>query len=237
MKKIIQNILSRFGYRLQSKYDAIMDQDPVFKEIYEKCKPYTMTTKERMFALYESVKYVVQAGIPGDFVECGVWKGGSVMVMLLTLANLKAERKIWLYDTFGGMSEPTKEDVHTEDPNISAMDGRYDPSIGTMSEVQHNLASVAVVGSEYTLIPGKVEVTLRTSELSPKQISILRLDTDWYASTKAELEILYPRVSGGGVLIIDDYGAWAGAKKAVDEYFKGNILLTRIDHDSRLSIK
>jgi O-methyltransferase len=74
----------------------------------------------------------------------------------------------------------------------------------------------------------------------PEQIALLRLDTDWYESTKCELEILFPRLVKGGVIIIDDYGCWQGARKAVDEYFNKNniaILLNRMDDTGRIGIK
>ena len=232
MKKLIQAFLGKFGYRLQSLRDSIMDKDADFNRIYERCKPFTYTTKERMFSLYESVKYIVNAGIKGDFVECGVWKGGSVMVMAMTLKLLGEDRRIWLYDTFEGMPPMTKEDYHVNDPTNR---DDSDKAIGTLQEVMLNIASTNYSVHNFILVQGKVEDKI--PKIMPEKISILRLDTDWYASTKHELEYLYPYLEKGGVLIIDDYGAWAGAKKAVDEYFQGRILLNRIDHDSRLSIK
>jgi hypothetical protein len=87
-------------------------------------------------------------------------------------------------------------------------------------------------------VPGRVEETLPQN--APKDIALLRLDTDWYASTKHELQHLYPRLVPGGVLIVDDYGYWQGARQAVDEYLSENglaLLLNRIDHTARIAVK
>ena len=115
-KNNIKSILKKSGYKIvklnsSSNKEKDIDRDIVFSEIYKKCKKYTMTSKERMYSLYKAIIYLEDNKIDGDFVECGVWKGGSAMVMALTLKNLgNQDRKIYLYDTYEGMSEPTKED-------------------------------------------------------------------------------------------------------------------------------
>lgn len=89
-----------------------VDFDPEFWPLFEKCRSATMTSPERLYALYKAVRHVIHARIPGAFVECGVWRGGSVMMMAETLKLVgKPERPFFLYDTFEGMSEPTAEDV------------------------------------------------------------------------------------------------------------------------------
>jgi hypothetical protein len=205
-----------------------------------------MTSKEAMYSLYSSIKYVVKAKIPGDFVECGVWKGGNIMLMAHILNNLKVyNKKIFLYDTFTGMTKPSKIDLKIRD-SFCALDKwkRYQKKgynswcYASLKEVQNNTFSVGYPKKNLIFVKGKVEDTI--PKIIPKKISILRLDTDFYSSTKHELIHLFPRLSKGGVLIIDDYGYWAGAKKAVDEYFEKNkisILLTRIDSTVRLGIK
>src|SRR3990172_2905041 len=101
LKNIVHKIISSLGYKIVIEDKAL---EARFLEIYEKCKPYTMTSKERMYALYKAVEYITTAKIPGDFVECGVWKGGSAMLIAHTLLSLKeTNRKIWLYDTYEGM--------------------------------------------------------------------------------------------------------------------------------------
>lgn len=233
IKRAIQRILKLFGYRFASLHDSVIDQDDVFMGIYNRCRSHTLTTKERMYALYKAVQYVIGAGIPGDFVECGVWAGGSSMVIAMTLVSLNVtDRELYLYDTFSGMTEQTKEDFHVENKDIK----EYDPSCVPIDRVKKNMESTVYSTDHIIYVKGKVEDTIPGQ--IPKGIALLRLDTDWYESTRHELVHLFPLVSHGGVVIVDDYGAWAGSKKAVDEYFSQSpILLNRIDHDSRIGIK
>ena len=222
------------------------DLDPAFFAIYERCKAATMTSVERMYALYNAVEYVVDAGIPGAFVECGVWRGGSVMLIAATLlAKGVTDRRIYLYDTFDGMAPPTNKDQdlegHPAEALLTAATDRGEDLIwclAPLEEVRSNLAKIEYPTETYEFVIGKVEDTL--TRLVPDQIALLRLDTDWYESTRVELEHLYPRLSRNGVLIIDDYGHWQGARQAVDEYFsglRGNILLNRIDYTGRIGVK
>ena len=107
-----------------------------------------------------------------------------------------------------------------------------------LDEVKNNVFSTGYNKEKFHFIKGKVEDTI--PEFSPETISILRLDTDWYESTRHELIHLFPRLVKGGVIIIDDYGFWKGAKKAVDQYFEENnisILLNRIDTTGVIGIK
>jgi O-methyltransferase len=199
---------------------------------------YTMTSPARIFAVCAAVRHVEANNIAGAFVECGVWKGGSSMAAALTF---RAPRPFFLFDTFEGMSAPTDHDRHAGSGRLAAGmlgDAGKDSMIwcnAPLDEVKRNMASTGYPTDCVTYVKGKVEDTLPAS--APEQISILRLDTDWYESTKHELEQLYPRLSPGGVLIIDDYGYWAGAKKAVDEYFNGSMFLSRIDDTGRVAIK
>lgn len=117
-KKWLQKFFSLIGYRIikESSFDPVMAKDESFNEIYRKCKSFTMTSKERIYALYKSVKYIVDNNIKGDFVECGVYKGGSAMVIAYTLLQLNdKKRKIYLYDTYEGMVEPSQFDSRVED--------------------------------------------------------------------------------------------------------------------------
>ncbi len=186
-----------------------------------------MTTAERVWALINSVRYVIDNDIEGDFVECGVWRGGSAMAMTFTLADLGATRQVWLYDTFAGMTQPTSLDVEATSGDPAARilsqtektEGRNAWCIASLADVQANMDPPAYSQDRIRFRAGDVAETL-TEDL-PSTIALLRLDTDWYESTKVELEILYPRLASGGVCIIDDYGALAGARKAVDEILGG----------------
>jgi hypothetical protein len=202
-----------------------------------------MTSIERIDALREAIEYIHANSIAGDFVECGVWRGGSVMAMALTLLRLGENRRLWLYDTFSGMTSPGSEDVDfqgraakdllaTEDPHTSLIWGK-----SSLAEVQTALAETGYPVQQIEFVVGPVERTIPLR--SPDSIALLRLDTDWFQSTYHELVHLWPRVADGGILIIDDYGDWAGAKQAVDEYFKharSRPLLHRIDGTGRLVV-
>jgi hypothetical protein len=216
-----------------------------FVRAFERCRPFTMTSPERMYALWQAVRYVHRAGIPGDYVECGVWRGGSSMLAALSFAEAgDSTRKLWLYDTYAGMSEPTDRDraFDADEPVSEDWEERKasaDPTLAyaSLEEVRRNMLAVGVDADRVEFVVGKVEDTLPAR--APASIGLLRLDTDWYESTRHELEHLYPRLSPGGVLIVDDYGHWAGAREAVDEYFADGEapLMTRIDYTGRLAVK
>ena len=218
-----------------------IDKDPVFLDLFEQVLPYTMTSKEALFALYSATNYILDRNIPGDIVECGVWRGGSALLAALIMkARNVNNRKLYLYDTFQGMTAPTEVDVDKRGNVGFEMMEKYSDDIGwcyaLLEEVQatfseHNFEF------EIEFVQGDIVETLKTTQ--PEAISILRLDTDWYESTAAEFQHLYPLLSIGGVLIIDDYGAWAGSRKATDEYFQQvpAPMLKRIDKEVRLGIK
>jgi len=221
---------------------------PLHREIIGKVRDKTMTSPERLFSLIDACRYVSEAGIEGCVVECGVWKGGSSMAAALSFLNFgEANRNLYLYDTYEGMSAPEDVDKKVGDDELAAVkfqetkmsEDSSDWCYSPIEEVSQNLATTGYPKERLRFIKGKVEDTLPTQ--SPDEpIAILRLDTDWYASTKVELELLYPKLVKGGVLIIDDYGTWEGARKAVDEYFaekKIPILLNRIDRTGRIAIK
>ncbi len=208
--------------------------------------PYTMTSPERIRALCSAVRYIEEADIRGAVVECGVWRGGSMMAVARTLLNRgAATRDLFLFDTFEGMTEPgpydialtgetaeslLREGARTEEDKVWC----YAP----MERVAHALALTNYPEERIHLIPGRVEETLSIG--APEQIALLRLDTDWYESTRHELEVLFPRLCRGGVLIIDDYGHWQGARRAVDEYVCTHQLklsLHHIDYTGRIGVK
>jgi len=250
MKRIIKYILRIFGLKINRIRKDVypIDIDKNFIEEYKMIEAYTATSIERVYALKSAITYIIKNKIKGDFVECGVWKGGSCMLMAQTLVNEEEkERKIWMYDTFDGMTEPTDDDCEIE-TNVSGSDLLKNTPKNTdkfnmwayapLKMVKKNMKKTMFPEERIHFIEGKVENTL--SKVKPQSIALLRLDTDWYESTKCELEQLYPLLSIGGVLIVDDYGHFSGAKKAVDEYFsKTNVkpLMNRIDYSGRLIIK
>ncbi len=210
-------------------------------------RPYSMTSAERLWSLINAVRYVTDNSISGDFVECGVWRGGSIMAMALELNSLGvSDRRFWLYDTFAGMTAPTAEDVEAG-TGVSAAemlattpidDGNNVWCIANRVDVEANLRTTGYPMSQFTLREGDVRDTLHQE--IPEQIALLRLDTDWYESTKLGLEVLYPRLAVGGVCILDDYGHWEGARTAVDEYFAAQgarPYMHPIDYSGRVFIK
>ena len=215
-----------------------------FEQYYSLCKPFTMTSKERLYALYKSVNYILDRGIDGVFVECGVWRGGSAMMIMLILSERGiSDRDLYLYDTFEGMTMPTESDFSIGGKNMAYDEWEKNNSIennlwcyASQEDVLNNLNTISYPLERIHFIKGKVEDTI--PEIKPEKISLLRLDTDWYESTKHELIYLFPILTSNGVLIIDDYGHWAGAKKAVDEYFSNSpLLFNRVDYSCRVAVK
>ncbi len=219
--------------------------DELTFNIFDSVKDYTMTGIERVNAVVEAVKYVEKNKIGGVIVECGVWKGGSTMAIALTLKMLNSEtRELYLYDTFSGMNAPTDDDIQYDGALAKKKfsETKLSESTSTwcawsLDKVRENVFSTGYPKEKFHFIKGTVENTI--PENLPKEIALLRLDTDWYESTKHELTHLFPLLSPNGVIIIDDYGHWGGAKKAVDEYISENnlvLLLNRIDYTGRIGI-
>lgn len=205
---------------------------------------FTMTSIERQWALVSAVAYLNANRVPGDIVECGVWRGGNMLLAKELCKGAKPGRKFYLYDTFTGMSAPTDADVSLSgQPADKTFRGRQrsdhtDWVYASLDDVRDNFRSAGLLDEQVIFVKGKVEDTLRVETNLPKEIALLRLDTDFYESTKAELEVLYPRLVPGGIMIVDDYGHWQGARKAVDEYFRdAHPLLIRIDYTARLLLK
>jgi O-methyltransferase len=200
------------------------DYEPEFAEIWNLVKHRTMTGREKGYYLHRAVRYVTAHEIPGAIVECGVWRGGSMLNVAHTLTRLGVtDRELYLFDTFCGMSEPTERDVHLRKSGAAAAsilehesrDSRTWAS-ASLDDVRDGFSSVDYPSERVHFVEGKVEDTI--PDRAPEEIAILRLDTDWYESTRHELTHLYQRLAPGGVLIIDDYGTWKGSKDATDEF-------------------
>jgi O-methyltransferase len=252
LKKIAKKIVDSLGYKI-IRQDKLMVRDGIpididdeeFIKIFRACEPFTFTSVEPMFSLFQSVQYVIKNNIPGDFVECGVWKGGSAMLIAKTLlAAGISDRTIYLYDTFEGMSEPGSKDVDFKGESADSLLGKSDRNAksvwcySSIEEVRANLYSTGYPKDKLVFVKGKVEDTIPAT--IPESIGLLRLDTDWYESTYHEFLHLFPLLSKQGVLIIDDYGHWKGAREATDKYFRENnihILLNRVDYTVRTGIK
>jgi hypothetical protein len=244
----VRGLLRRLGYEVVRTPDPDapvtypIDFDADLIALCERVAPFTLTSPERIVALRDAVRYVVCAGVPGALVECGVWRGGSMMVVASTLVELGVDdRELYLFDTFTHMPFPGDEDVDlfgtraadAYDEAVAAEAYRYLP----FEEVRAALAGTGYPVERMHFVPGMVEDTIH--EGAQEEIALCRLDTDWYRSTQHEMAHLYPRIAAGGVLIVDDYGHFMGAKQAVDEYFAAHgpeVLLQRIDFTGRLVI-
>ena len=242
LKMTIQVIFNRLGYQIKkiNSFDPIYEEE--FKEIYKKCSGYHMQSVERLYALYQSVRYIAEQPIEGDIVECGVYKGASLMAASYVLQKLRdTKRRLHLYDTFAGWPDQGTRDSRfhpSHRPTESTQTHWGIKAVISLEAVQQNLWQTGYPKENIIFIKGKVEETLPKN--IPNKIALLRLDTDGYESTYHELTHLYPKLSVHGLLIIDDYGHWKGAKDAVDQYFREHglkPLLHRIDYTRRIAIK
>ena len=223
------------------------DLPPHVEETIRRVRPYTMTTPQRIAALCDGVEHVVRREVPGAFVECGVWRGGSMMAAALTLLRLGVtDRDLYLFDTFRGMPPPSDQDKFSGYDGYSPMghwrrrqrEERNEWHYVPADEVRRTVASTGYPPERLHLVEGMVEDTIPSR--APETIALLRLDTDWYESTRHEMEHLYPRLEPGGILLLDDYGHYEGARRAVEEYFGehgGRPLLARVDYTGRVAVK
>lgn len=242
------SILHRFGLRLVRHEPRPVEFDDEDAGVVEAVlgRRLTMAGPERLFTTLLACRHVCSAGVEGDFVECGVWRGGNSIVAADVFLRHSPDRRVFLFDTFAGMTEPTAEDFNNRDRQSampmyrrSMRDSHNEWCYASLGDVEANFSAFGLPGSRVRFIRGDVVETLGVPGNLPERISVLRLDTDWYESTKRELEVLWPRLQLGGVLIIDDYGHWGGAKQAVDEFFDGRRrpFLTYTDYTGRVAVK
>jgi hypothetical protein len=197
-----------------------------------------MTSNARIVELYNSLEHIRINKIEGDFVECGVWKGGNILGIMEYLNFHKmTNRNVWLYDTFQGMTQPEDIDVDLYERKASNILEEV-MCYENLENVKKTLSLSNFPKDNVKYVAGDVSETLDFIYNLPEKISLLRLDTDWYKSTLKELSVLYPKVTKNGVLIVDDYGHWKGSKKAVHEYFNINeIKIYNIDYTGIKIIK
>jgi O-methyltransferase len=223
--------------------DVPIDFNEADSRLHDYVRRYTLTSAPRVKVLADAVRHLVDAQIPGAIVECGVWKGGSMMAVAYTLQHLKADdRKLYLFDVFeDAMPRATEVDVTRDGTRLKdKADAETAPywNFATESEVKSNMMSTGYPESFVRFVRGPLEQTLPDG--APEQCALIRLDTDLYGSTKHELESLYPRLVRGGVIIIDDYGSHQGVKKAVDEFnasLPKPLFFVRVDEAGRVAVK
>jgi len=248
LKSVLRNCVywasDAAGYRISRADRLPTDFDAATVATIEFVRGYTATSPERVNALCQAVRYLASNSVPGSIVECGVWRGGSVMAAARTLIEMgDTSRELYLFDTFAGLVAPGEFDLRPDGVPAAtrfAKDAHEDGSgsrwcEASLEEVKAAIALTGYPPERIHFVVGRVEDTV--PEQAPDQIALLRLDTDWYESTRHELVHLYPRVALGGVLIVDDYGIWQGCRRAVDEYFaERRPLLNRIDDSGRLAV-
>jgi O-methyltransferase len=204
---------------------------------------WTMTSYARIFALVVATRFVADHEVAGDVVECGVWRGGSMQAVARTLLERGvSDRELHLFDTFEGMPPPTTEDRRIKGPPASELlAGRPRTeniwAVADLDDVRAGMATTGYPAERIHYHPGLVQDTIPRD--APERIALLRLDTDWYASTRHELDHLYDRLVPGGVLIIDDYDYWEGSRQATDEFLAASgarLLLVPVD-TARVAVK
>lgn len=253
-KHAINSLFNAVGLQVVSlKHSSLENQLPVeFTEaeqaIYQfvRQNELSMVAPSGLWATMLACKHILAHDIPGDFVECGVWRGGTAILAAAILQQHGSNRKVYLYDTFAGMSQPEDNDINLDNGKPAAQLYQANKKAthnawcyASLEDVKNNFVKAGLSLDNLVFVKGDVLQTLQQTKDLPKQISLLRLDTDWYQSTLLELEVLYPKLSVGGILAVDDYGAWSGSKQATDEYFTRHPkpFLQRTDMSGRMGLK
>ncbi|MBJ7326346.1 MAG: class I SAM-dependent methyltransferase [Chthoniobacterales bacterium] len=253
MKKVVKSVINSLGYQITKvsppptpvenwPFDCTEADVRILRAILG----FTMTGVSNQLQLIQAVRYIVRARIPGCFVECGVWRGGSSMAIAMALEQEgELNRDIYLFDTFEGMPPPGEKDNRFDGAAADTLLSQ-DPqkqgvfwAVAGLQEVQANVFSSGYPKDQLHFTKGPVEETL-LDDPSKGAVALLRLDTDWYESTKCEMEHFFARVAPGGIVIFDDFGYWQGARRAVEEYLAAageEYFLLRIDETARLLIK
>ncbi|WP_440613970.1 TylF/MycF/NovP-related O-methyltransferase [Candidatus Pelagibacter sp. HIMB1748] len=246
LKSLISKALGKMGYSVINHNQKIVELSKKDDELINLVKNYSMTPKIRIYNLLQALRHIKIKKIEGDYVECGVWKGGNILLFKKFLENEDSSlRNIYAFDTFQGMTDPDENDIEISSKDTATKLLQKDKNkktnvwgICSLDQVKKNISKHTKDLRNIYFVKGAVEKTLNENKNIPEKISLLRLDTDWYQSTKKELEVLYKKVSIGGIIIIDDYGHWGGSKKAVDEFFSDKFVwMHYVDYACRLIIK
>ncbi len=257
MKQVVKNLLDKIGYKIVRNSSDCKKEKPLphdldsdFVQLFSGnsqliCSGYN----DKIYTTYKGTEYLVKNNIEGDFVECGVFQGRMVNMMLLALLKFGDDsRDVYLYDTFTGMTEPCVHDVKehrglTYEKNIKRQkarrkDGYNQRCYCSLDQVKKNVLATGYPENKIHFIKGDILETVPNQ--NHEKIAFLRLDTDFYESTKHELNYLYPLLVNKGFFSQDDYGSWQGARKAVDEYFEGSVsfpCLFRVNNSERSFVK
>jgi len=186
-------------------------------------QPRTSSSTEALDGLIVATRHIVDSGLPGAFVECGVWRGGAMQAVARTLVGRGAlDRDLHLFDTFAGMPEPGERDRRQDGtPAAELLEAQPRTSrvwgVAELDDVRAGMDETTYPRERVHLHRGPVEETLPGE--APERIALLRLDLSWYDGTRHALEALHDRLVEGGVLVLGGYDVWEGARDAVDEFF------------------
>lgn len=215
---ILSKILSKRGLFLYHK----LKFDPTMREIGKDhpIMAHTMVGLRRMNNIQFCIEDVLEKNVQGDLIETGVWRGGSVIFMRAILkAYGVTNRKVWAADSFQGLPKPDEKtypadqgDIHYLMTNLAV----------PLVEVQENFAKYGLLDDQVVFLEGWFKDTLPVAPI--QQLALMRLDGDMYESTMDALQALYPKLSRGGYVIIDDYGYHEACRQAVEDYRKANAI-------------
>lgn len=223
----------------------LFDRNFERKSFLMSIRSHTMVSYKKLCHLWDVCHEIEQKKIKGNFVECGVWRGGCAAIMANISNNLNAKRQIHLFDSFKGMPQPSPADgeraAYFSNHNNSGKLDAINKTVGTLPEVKNLLFSKQKLDKQNIFFhKGWFQNTIPKAVKSVGKIALLRIDADWYESVMVCLEGFYDQVAAGGYIIFDDYGYWPGCKKAVDEFFgrrKIKIKLQKIDFSGAYIIK
>ena len=246
-RSLVLQVFLKLGYQIRriSPEARPVEYRAEDEFIWDRVKHETMTSFLNFWFLLNSVDYLVKNKIHGSYVECGVWRGGSAMTMAMRLVQHNSTLvDIYLFDTYSGMVKPSNFDIEAHSGQAAAelMEQAEADSMvraqAPLGIVKSNMDKTCYPADKVHYVEGDVLETLKNTNIC--DIALLRLDTDWYESTLAELVSLLPRLVKGGICIIDDYGHWEGSRKAVDEYFNNSDfkpLMFHVDYTCRAFIR
>ncbi|MDS3859434.1 TylF/MycF/NovP-related O-methyltransferase [Thermosynechococcaceae cyanobacterium BACA0444] len=177
-----------------------------WEDLVQLVSPYTLSDSQRLGSLYHLAETLKTQGISGDFVECGVYKGGSAAILARSLSE---NTRIWLFDSFQGMPETTERDGHEAAEWVGAC-------VGQIEDVNTVMNTLNISQDQYLIRPGWFEETFQ--DTLPDQVSLLHCDADWYDSVTLVLETFYPRMPRGGCVVLDDFGYWEGCREAFYDF-------------------
>lgn len=186
------------------------------------CMSYSLVGWQGMEATYECTKRALTEQVPGDLVECGVAQGGSALLIALVSKRFAAgARRLWLFDSYEGLPDPTAEDYQDGKTGAHIRPLPKGSCLGTIEEVSRLLFQEHGLNpSGIHLVKGWFQDTLPKVKAEIPSIAVLRLDGDWYESTKTCLEHLFDKVSEEGYVILDDYFSCFGCKRATHEFLQ-----------------